>query len=52
MHCVWSMTAERAVKLVTDFNASLTLNEEQKQLMFQVVEYHRKLVTAPVKKNF
>ena len=30
--------AERAAKLVTDFNASLTLNEEQKQLMFQVVE--------------
>lgn len=34
--------AERAVKLVTDYNTCLTKNEEQKQFLFQVVaEYKR-----------
>ena len=34
-------TAERAIKLATDYNEVLTKNEEQRQLLYQVVEYHR-----------
>ena len=44
--------AERAVKLATDFNMALTHDEEQRQLIFQVVEHHRKLIPAPLKKSF
>lgn len=44
--------AERAVKLATDFNLSLTHDEEQRQVIFQVVEHHRKLIINPLKKNF
>lgn len=44
--------AERAVKLATDFNQALTRDEEQRQLLFQVVEYHRNKVTEPLKKNY
>ena len=32
--------ADRALKLASDFNNSLTYNEEQRQLVFQIVEYH------------
>ena len=32
--------AERAIKLATDFDEVLTKNEEQRQLLYQVVEYH------------
>jgi len=35
-------TAERAVKLMDDFNASLTLDEEQKQYALLCVQEHRK----------
>ena len=34
-------SAERAIKLATDFNEVLTKNDEQRQLLYQVVEYHR-----------
>jgi len=34
-------TAERAVKLMDDFNASLTLYEEQKQYVLLCVQEHR-----------
>ena len=34
--------AEWAVKLATDFNKVLTKNDNQRQLLYQVVEYHRK----------
>ena len=43
--------AERAVKLATDFNLALTQDEEQRQLIFQVVEHHRKQIPAPHKKH-
>lgn len=33
-------TAERAVKLMDDFNASLTLGEEQKQYVLLCVQEH------------
>lgn len=35
--------AERAIKLITDFNRSLTYDEEDKQFLLQVVEHYRKL---------
>ena len=44
--------AERAIKLATDFNLALTHDEEQRQLIFQVVEQHRKLIRKPLKKHF
>jgi len=44
--------AEHAVKPATDYNMALTGNEEQRQLIFQVVEYHRKQITAPAKRKF
>ena len=44
--------AERSVKLATDFNLVLTQDEEQRQLIFQVIEHHRKQIPAPLKKNF
>ena len=34
--------AECAVKLATDFNLAMTQDEEQLQLIFQVIEHHRK----------
>ena len=45
---VWSLkvvndTAERGVKLITDYNNILTKNEDQKQFLLQVVREHRKL---------
>ena len=46
------MTAERAVKLATDFNNALTHAEVQRQLVFQIVENHRHLMTIPLKKNY
>jgi len=45
--------AKRAVKLATDFNLALTHDEQQHQLIFQVIEQHRKqMPTAPPKKIF
>lgn len=35
-------SAERSVALITDFNNSITSNEEQKQYLLQVVDNHRK----------
>ena len=45
-HC-----AERAVKLSSDFSTTLTHDENQRQLMYQVIEHHKKLITEPLKKN-
>ena len=44
--------AEHAVKLATDFNYVLTLDEAELQFIFQIVEHHRNLMTIPLKKNF
>lgn len=44
--------AERAVKLATDFNNTFTNDEMQRQLVFQIVEYHRKHMTQPLKRNY
>jgi len=44
--------AERAVKLATDYNLALTHDEDQHQLVFQVVEHHRKRMAAPLKRKF
>ena len=44
--------SECAVKLATDFNNVLTLDEAEQQFIFQIVEYHRNLMTIPLKKNF
>ena len=43
--------AERAVKLATDFNEVLTKNEDQRHLLYQVVEYHRKLLPTNATKR-
>src|SRR6218665_3693627 len=45
-HCAQSLrvvndVAERGVKLIQDFNSSITRNEEQKQYLLQVVSEHR-----------
>lgn len=40
--CVVNDPAERAVGLISDFNASATSNEEQKQYLLQVIEKHRR----------
>lgn len=50
--CVVNDCAERAVKLATDFNTALTHDESQRQLIFQIVEYHRKQLIEPLKKNY
>jgi len=42
-------TAERRVKLMDDFNASITLDEEQKQYVLLCVQEHRK--TYPNRKK-
>lgn len=39
-------TAERSQKLITDFNESLTFNEEEKQSAIQVVEDNRKRICS------
>ena len=44
--------AERAVKLATDFNEVLTCDENERQIIYQVVEHHRKLYSEPLKKHF
>ena len=43
--------AERAVKLATDFNEILTKNDFQRQLLYQVVEYHRKRLPTNATKS-
>ena len=44
--------AERAVKLATDFNEVLTKDAKQRDLLYQVVEHHRKLLpTSATKKQ-
>lgn len=42
-------TAERGVKLINDFNASLTKDEEQKQYLLQVVAECRKIFPEATK---
>lgn len=41
--------AERGVALIQEFNDSITRNEEQKQYLLQVIEYHRSKFSAPTK---
>lgn len=43
--------SERAVKLVTDYNTSLTQDEEQKQFLLQVVSNYKRSNTDCKKKN-
>ena len=43
--------AERAVRLATDFNEVLTKSDQQRQLLYQVVEHHRKLVPTTATKK-
>ena len=45
-------SAERAVNLTTDFNNALSHGKAHRQLIFQIVEYHRQLMTIPLKKNY
>ena len=42
---------ERAVKLATDFNEVLTTDDCQRQLLYQVAEYHRNLPTCSATKS-
>jgi hypothetical protein len=44
--------AERAVKLASDFNMTLTKDESQQQLVFQVIEHHRQMIMEPQKKHY
>ena len=44
--------AERAVKLATDFNSTLSHDESQRPLIYQVVEYHRQLMSRTHKKHY
>lgn len=44
-------TAERGVKLIEDFNATLTKNEKQKQYLLQVVADYRKNYPSVTKKK-
>jgi len=41
--------AERGIALATNFNSSLTKREDDKQLLFQMVEMHRKRLPDPTK---
>ena len=43
--------AERAVRLAADFNEVLTKNADQRQLLYQVVEHHRKLLPTTATKK-
>lgn len=43
--------AERAVKLITDFNRSLTYDEEGKQYLIQVVEHYRQTYSSHTKSS-
>jgi len=43
--------AERAVRLATDFNKVLTKSDEQRQLLYQVVEHHQKLLPTGATKE-
>lgn len=44
--------AERGVALIQEYNNSLTKNEEQKQYLIRVVEYHRKKISSCTKSAF
>ena len=43
--------SERAIKLATDFNEILTKNEEQRQLLYHVVEHHRNQLPTNASKD-
>lgn len=43
--------AERAVKLITDFNRALTYDEENKQYLLQVVEHYRQKYPSHTKSS-
>ena len=45
-------TAERAVKLMEDFNETLTLDEQQTQFLLLCVQEHRKLYNNCKKVHF
>ena len=40
-------TAEREVKLVQEFNSSITKSEDQKEYMLQVVSQHHSMFPEP-----
>ena len=44
-------TAERGVKLITDYAKSLTKDDDMRELILQVVEEQRKLCPQPTKKG-
>ncbi len=46
---VVSDIAERAIKLMEDFNSAVTIDEEQKQFLLQVVANHRRQRPKPTK---
>ena len=46
-----TLTAERGVKLFSDFNTLLTDDEAKKQFLLQVVEANRKAVPTRVTKK-
>jgi len=41
--------AERGIALATRFNSSLTKREDEKQLLYQMVEIHRQRLTQTTK---
>ena len=49
---VTMILAERAVALMQTFNDSLVRNEEQKQFVLQMFEYHRSKFPKAVKENY
>ena len=44
-------TAERGIKLISDYATSITNDEEEKQFLLQIVENHRKQVPNITKSN-
>ena len=45
-------TAERGIKLISDYAQLITKNEDQKQALLQVVQEHRRLHPGQKKSNF
>ena len=45
-------TAERGVKMITDYAQTITKDESQRQALLQVVQEHRKLHPGQSKSNF
>ena len=45
-------TAERGVKIISDYAQTITKNESQRQFLLQLVQEHRKLNPGQSKTNF